>query len=272
MATVSNFAATYGDVPPTTSPRQAHSGSPALRMLMLDNGRVLCTAPGPASTKKPGRLRGEIAPVGDKAKVAPMGETESSPHSHRWENGAAAAAKWAGAPTPAGRGPDTRPAPEPTPARPPSPHPPRPPTRTPPGPRPDPRAAPDPPPPRPRTRPPPGPRPDPRRPAAPAPARPPVRHPPGRRGRQVGRRSHARRPRLRRPQARRTTPRSGAGPAGPAHRPTRSPGRPQHRFRRPVVRDEGVDVAAPQGADDGLHFPRPAGHGDDVRDGLQSVQ
>src|SRR5690606_38129686 len=148
MATVSNFAATYGDVPPTTSPRQAHSGSPALRMLMLDNGRVLCTAPGPASTKKPGRLRGEIAPVGDKAKVAPMGETESSPHSHRWENGAAAAAKWAGAPTPAGCGPDTRPAPEPTPARPPSRHPS-------------------------------GPRAGTRRPAAPAPPPPPVRHPPG---------------------------------------------------------------------------------------------
>ena len=142
---------------------------------------------------------------------------------------------------PSGPAPPRPPAAAPTPARPPSGHPP-------------------------------GPRADTRRPAAPAPARPPVRHPPGRRGRQVGRRSHARRPRLRRPQARRTTPRSGAGPAGPAHRPTRSPGRPQHRFRRPVVRDEGVDVAAPQGADDGLHFPRPAGHGDDVRDGLQSVQ
>src|SRR5690554_1421345 len=87
-----------------------------------------------------------------------MGETESAPHSHRWENGAAAAAKWAGAPTPAGRGPDTRPAPEPTPARPPS--------RHPPGPRADTRPAPEPTPAGPPLRHPPGPRSDTRRAAA----------------------------------------------------------------------------------------------------------
>src|SRR5690606_16536879 len=132
-----------------------------------------------------------------------MGETESAPHSHRWANGAAAAAKWAGAPTPAGRGPDTRPAPERTPARPPSRHPP-------------------------------GPRADTRRPAAPAPARPPVRHPPGRRGRQVGRRPHARRPRPRHPPGPRSDTRRAAAAAKWAGAPT--PAGRGSDARRPAVR------------------------------------